>query len=183
MSRGLRLSLLLALPLAGFAVLLGILYQGLGRDPTLLPSALLDQPLPPFEAAMLEDPSRMVRVADLKGEPSLLNVWATWCPTCAEEHEMLNRLADQGVVIYGVNYKDDPVKAVNWLARLGNPYRLNIDDQAGQLGIDLGVYGAPETFILDAKGVIRYRHVGAVDDRVWEEILRPRMELLRGGTG
>ncbi|HXH02388.1 MAG TPA: DsbE family thiol:disulfide interchange protein [Candidatus Competibacteraceae bacterium] len=183
MSRGLKLTLLLALPLAGFLALLGLLWQGLGRDPSLLPSALIDRPLPAFRLAALGEPGRFISQDDLKGKPALLNVWATWCPTCRAEHEMLRSLAAQGVTIYGVNYKDDPTKAVQWLKDLGNPYTLNIDDQSGQLGIDLGVYGAPETFILDARGVIRYRHVGAVDEQVWREVLEPRLKLLQGGQG
>jgi cytochrome c biogenesis protein CcmG/thiol:disulfide interchange protein DsbE len=178
MSRKLRLTLLLSLPLAGFLVLLWLLLKGLGNDPRLLPSALVDQPLPNFEVASLDDPRRLITRNDLKGEVALLNVWATWCPTCRAEHEMLNGLARKGIAIYGVNYKDEPDKARNWLATLGNPYRFNINDQTGQLGIDLGVYGAPETFLLDAGGVIRYRHVGAIDERVWQQDFVPRIQAI-----
>ncbi len=180
MSHKLKLTLLLSLPLAGFLGLLWLLMKGLGNDPSLLPSALLDQPLPTFEAASLDDPRRLITTNDLKGEVALLNVWATWCPTCRAEHEMLNGLADEGIIIYGVNYKDEPGKARGWLATLGNPYRFNINDQAGQLGIDLGVYGAPETFLLDAEGVIRYRHVGAIDERVWRRDFEPRIKAIEG---
>jgi cytochrome c biogenesis protein CcmG/thiol:disulfide interchange protein DsbE len=178
-----RLSVLLALPLAGFLVLLWFLWRGLGNDPSLLPSALIDRPLPVFKAATLDDPGRMVTPADLKGDIALLNVWATWCPSCRAEHEMLRGLASQGVIIYGVNYKDERDKALDWLHTLGNPYRLNIDDAAGQLGIDLGVYGAPETYLLDARGVIRYRHVGVLDDQVWRENFLPRIRMLKGASG
>lgn len=183
MSRRLRLSLLLGLPLAGFIILLGLLWQGLGHDPTLLPSALLDRPLPPFRAPTLNDPARLVTQEDLKGEVALLNVWATWCPSCRAEHETLRSLARQGVAIYGVNYKDDPGAARRWLQTLGDPYRFSIDDAAGQLGIDLGVYGAPETYLLDAAGVIRYRHVGVLDERVWQEDFLPRIQRIRGESG
>ena len=170
--------LLLSLPLAAFLVLLLLLRQGLDNDPTLLPSALIDQPLPKFSAPALAEPQRTVTPADLQGHIALLNVWATWCPTCLAEHAALKALADQGVVIYGVNYKDDPDKARQWLQQFGDPYRLTINDEAGQLGIDLGVYGAPETYLLDARGVIRYRHVGALDDQVWREKFLPRIQAL-----
>ncbi len=173
-----RLSLLLSLPLGGFLILLWFLWQGLDNDPTLLPSALVNRPLPAFQASILEDPKRMVTPEDLKGEVALLNVWATWCPSCRAEHETLRTLAEQGVVIYGVNYKDERDKALYWLQALGDPYRLNINDEAGQLGIDLGVYGAPETYLLDKQGVIRYRHVGVLDERVWQEDFLPRIQLI-----
>jgi cytochrome c biogenesis protein CcmG, thiol:disulfide interchange protein DsbE len=175
-----RLTLLLSLPLAGFAILLTMLWGGLGKDPSLLPSALLDRPLPAFSAARLDDPQQTVEHTDLRGEIALLNVWATWCPTCYAEHTFLNSLKERGVVIYGINYKDERAKALDWLTQLGDPYRINIDDSAGQLGIDLGVYGAPETFLLDTNGVIRYRHVGAVDEQVWQNEFLPRIRTLEG---
>ncbi len=179
MSPKLRLTLVLSLPLAGFVILLWFLWQGLGNDPRLLPSALLDQPLPGFQMASLDNPQRMISSDDLRGEVALLNVWATWCPTCRAEHDTLRQLAREGVIIYGVNYKDEPPKARQWLASLGDPYRFNINDEQGQLGIDLGVYGAPETFLLDADGVIRYRHVGALDERVWQDEFIPRIDVLK----
>ena len=124
----------------------------------------------------------MLAREDLLGEPALLNVWATWCVACRVEHPYLQQLADSGVPIYGVNYKDEDGAAGRWLAELGNPYRFNIADRDGTLGLDLGVYGAPETYLLDADGVIRYRHVGVVDERVWETILQPRyLQLAAGG--
>lgn len=174
--------LLLALPLIGFLLLLFVFWRGLGNDPTLLPSALLDKPLPTFQAPRLDNPAQTVTTTDLKGETALLNIWATWCPTCRAEHEFLNTLKRQGIAIYGVNYKDERDKALNWLATLGDPYQLNIDDASGQLGIDLGVYGAPETFLLDADGIIRYRHVGAMDATVWERDFIPRIEVLKTGN-
>jgi cytochrome c biogenesis protein CcmG/thiol:disulfide interchange protein DsbE len=174
-----RLTLLLALPLAGFAILLAVFGLGLGHDPSLLPSVLINKPLPGFQAPRLDDPQQTVSAGDLQGEISLLNIWATWCPTCRAEHEFLNTLKQQGIAIYGVNYKDERDKALEWLATLGDPYRLNIDDSAGQLGIDLGVYGAPETYLLDADGVIRYRHVGALDGEIWQREFVPRIATLR----
>lgn len=169
-----------ALPLLGFASLLAILGLGLGNDPGLLPSALIDKPLPAFRAARLEDPARIVTEDDLKGDIALLNVWATWCPTCRAEHEFLGTLKQRGITIYGVNYKDERAKALHWLATLGDPYRINIDDREGRLGIDLGVYGAPETYLLDSAGVIRYRHVGELNQRVWAREFAPRIEVLAG---
>jgi len=179
-----KFTLLLAIPLAGFLILLGILWGGLGNDPTLLPSVLVNQPLPPFQAALVDQPEQQVNQSDLitdqQGDIALLNIWATWCPTCRAEHEFLNGLKQKGVAIYGVNYKDERDKALRWLEELGNPYRLNIDDSNGQLGIDLGVYGAPETFLLDGEGVIRYRHVGALDDSVWQQQFLPRIAQIKG---
>ncbi len=109
----------------------------------------------------------------MRGRPALVNVWATWCPSCKVEHPYLNQLAQQGVVIHGVNYKDDNAAALKWLAEFHNPYQLDIRDEQGSLGLDLGVYGAPETFLIDAKGIIRYKHVGVVDATVWREQLAP----------
>jgi len=161
---------LFLIPLALFLGLGFFLWKGLYLDPRELPSAMIDRPLPAFELPSLTEPDRQLSVADLKGEVALINVWATWCPTCKEEHSFLNQLAQQGVVIYGINYKDEPVKATSWLQRYLNPYREVILDKEGRLGLDLGVYGAPETYVIDANGTIRYRHVGAVDAKVWKQL-------------
>ena len=117
------------------------------------------------------------------GEPLLLNVWATWCISCRVEHPYLQRLADEGVTIYGVNYKDDSDDARQWLADLGDPYRASIVDAMGTLGLDLGVYGAPETYFIDSRGVIRYRHVGVIDERIWTTRLAPIYASLDDGVG
>lgn len=170
--------LLMLLPLAIFLVVAVFLYRGLFLDPSELPSALIDKPLPEFSLPSLDDPERLLTAADFKGEAALVNVWATWCPTCRAEHEMLNKLASQGVVVYGVNYKDDSEAARRWLSDLGNPYRLNVEDPEGSLGINLGVYGAPETFLIDKNGVIRHKYVGAIDERVWREQLASRYQEL-----
>ena len=116
--------------------------------------------------------------ADLEGQVSLLNVWATWCVACRVEHPYLKQLAQQGIPLFGINYKDNDVAAQRWLDELGDPYRFNIADHEGTLGLDLGVYGAPETYLVDATGVIRYRHVGVVDERVWKTVLEPLYESL-----
>ena len=113
------------------------------------------------------------RAALIDGKPLLLNVWATWCPTCRAEHQFLNALSGQGVRVVGLNYKDDRQKAVNWLDSLGNPYALSLFDGSGMLGLDLGVYGAPETFLIDGQGIIRWRHAGDLNARVWREQLQP----------
>ncbi|NVK01492.1 MAG: DsbE family thiol:disulfide interchange protein [Oceanospirillaceae bacterium] len=162
--------LLLFIPLALFIGMGFFLWKGLYLDPREIPSALVDRPMPAFELPSLTEPERKLSAADLKGEVALVNVWATWCPTCKEEHSFLNQLAQQGITIYGINYKDEPVKATAWLQRYLNPYREVILDQEGRLGLDLGVYGAPETYVIDAQGTIRYRHVGAVDAKVWKSL-------------
>ena len=167
---------ILLLPLVGFLVLAGFLYKGLFLDPRDIGTTMIGKPLPAFSLPSLEDPARTVTAADLKG-PALVNVWATWCPTCRAEHAMLNQLAGQGVAIYGVNYKETG-DARRWLSDLGNPYRLNVADPQGSLGINLGVYGAPETFLIDRDGIIRHKYVGAIDERVWREQLAPLYQHL-----
>jgi cytochrome c biogenesis protein CcmG/thiol:disulfide interchange protein DsbE len=162
----------LFLPLILFTLLAMTLFRGLSLDPTAMPSALIDRPLPAFALPALGDNSTL-SPANLQGEVALLNVWATWCVSCRVEHPYLKQLADQGIPIYGLNYKDDDAQALRWLTDLGNPYRFNIADREGTLGLDLGVYGAPETYLLDASGVVRYRHVGVVDETAWRTILEP----------
>jgi len=165
--------LMLLLPLALFLSIVVLLYRGLFLDPTRLPSALVGKPFPSFALPSLDDTSHMLTRDDLKGKPALVNVWATWCTSCRQEHPLLTKLANQGVAIYGVNYKDDRDAAQHWLRTLHNPYRLNIEDAAGTLGLDLGVYGAPETFFIDAQGIIRDKYVGIIDQHVWDEELAP----------
>ncbi len=162
----------LFIPLALFVVLVGFLMRGLQLDPQALPSALIDQPLPEFSLPVLGREQVVDRSAVI-GEVALFNVWATWCISCRVEHPYLTRLADQGVPIYGINLKDRDAEALDWLRQLGDPYRLSIVDAEGTLGLDLGVYGAPETYLVDRNGIIRYRHVGVVDERVWTQILQP----------
>ncbi len=175
----------LFLPLAVFLLIVGFGYAGFKlNDPHELPSALLNQPFPDFEAPLLLAPARTASKADLLGSPVLVNVWATWCPTCKAEHAQLNRLrAEHGLRIVGVNYKDDPAKAQRWLAQLGNPYEFNVQDLDGSLGIELGVYGAPESFLLDAQGVIVYKRVGDVNERVWRDEIEPLLQNMSGSAG
>jgi len=159
------------LPLAIFLIVAVFLYRGLFLDPTELPSALIGKPLPSFSLPSVEDSQRLITAEDIKGKPALVNVWATWCVACKVEHPVLNQLAKQGVTIYGVNYKDDNAAAQKWLREFHDPYQLNISDAQGSLGLDLGVYGAPETFIVDKQGIIRHKYVGVIDERVWREQL------------
>lgn len=170
--------LLMLVPLAIFLLIAVFLYKGLFLNPSDIGSTMIGKPLPAFSLTSLEAPEREVTVADLKELPALLNVWATWCPTCRAEHEMFNKLASRGVVVYGVNYKDNGDAARQWLAQLGNPYRFSVEDPEGSLGINLGVYGAPETFVIDKQGVVRDKFVGAIDERVWRERLGPLYQSL-----
>jgi len=157
------------------------LFAGLGKDPTKLESALIGKPVPEFSLPSLKNPEQTLDTSVFKGQVSLLNVWAEWCPSCWEEHEYLMHLAnDKGVRIVGLNYKDTREAAFRFLNSLGNPYETIIFDSEGSLGFDLGVYGAPETYVIDAEGVVRFRHVGVVNQKVWEEGLLPVINQAKG---
>lgn len=174
---------ILFIPLIAFMALAAIFATQLvrnqsGDDPTKLESVLIGKEVPEFRLEDLAEPGKLYDQAVFKGEPLLLNVWATWCPTCYAEHSYLNKLAAQGVKIIGLNYKDDRNKAVGWLNELGNPYLISLFDGNGMLGLDLGVYGAPETFLIDANGVVRYRHVGDVNPTNWASTLEPMYQDL-----
>ena len=169
---------ILLLPLALFLALAVFLYRGLFLDPSELPSALIGKPVPAFSLPAVDDPARTLSEADLKGKPALLNVWATWCVSCKAEHPVLTELAAQGVNIVGINYKDDNANALKWLKEFHNPYQLDIRDEQGSLGLNLGVYGAPETFLVDRHGIIRHKFVGVIDQRVWREQLAPLYQQL-----
>jgi cytochrome c biogenesis protein CcmG/thiol:disulfide interchange protein DsbE len=170
-------------PLAIFAVLAAFLYRGLSLDPKLVPSPLVGKPAPAFSLTRLEDPDTTITDADLKGKVSLLNIWATWCVSCRAEHEVLVRLAKTGKVdIYGLNYKDDRAQALRWLQQLGNPYVTNAFDEDGRVGIDWGVYGAPETFIIDRQGIIRHKHIGPLTDQIVRDEILPLVTQLQAAT-
>ncbi|WP_049629986.1 DsbE family thiol:disulfide interchange protein [Cellvibrio sp. pealriver] len=176
--------LFLFAPLAIFIVLAMLFWRGLSLDPTEMPSALLNKPVPAFELPVLPAPENPtgLSVANqdlLKGKVSLLNVWATWCVTCRQEHEFLNRLKAQGVPIYGINYKDNTEDAQQWLAQLHNPYVFSVIDSDGRFGLNLGVFGAPETYVIDKDGVIRYKHIGDVNTQVWEGTIKPIFDSLK----
>ncbi len=161
---------LLLIPLVLFLAVAVFLYRGLYLDPSELPSALINKPFPVFSLPAVSG-GQVISEADLKGQPALVNVWATWCPSCRVEHPFLTQLRAQGVRIIGVNYKDENAAAQKWLVDLHDPYQLNIDDAKGSLGLNLGVYGAPETFLVDKDGIIRHKFVGVIDERIWREQL------------
>ncbi len=177
------LSKSLLIPLGVFLVLVMFLGLGFGlKDPHYLPSVLIDKPMPDFSLVDLHETGRTRGREDLVGEISLVNVWATWCPNCVVEHPELMRISrEERVPLYGINYNDDSDKARAWLRRYEDPYRFSVVDDKGTLAIDLGVYGAPETFIVDAAGVIRFRHVGPVNTMIWREQFVPVIEHLRAG--
>ena len=172
----------LFIPLLIFIVLASVLYWGLGRDPNAMPSALLDRPVPAFNLPGIDGGERQLDQSIFRGQVSLLNVWATWCPSCRIEHPYLIALADRGVPIIGLDYKDETRKARRWLLDYGDPYQQVIVDQEGSLGLDLGVFGAPETYLIDSNGVIRFKHIGVVDDRVWQRHFAALYDALGGGS-
>jgi len=179
MSKNNRIAMFM-LPLALFFIVVIFLALGLRSDPTILDSALIGKPVPKFLLQDIYQPSKTHDDQSVfRGKPLLLNVWATWCPTCRAEHAYLNKLAAQGVYIVGLNYKDERSKAVTWLKDLGDPYKVSLFDSDGMLGLDLGVYGAPETYLIDSNGVIQYRHVGNINARVWKKIIKPIFEQLQ----
>lgn len=171
-------------PATLFAILIVFFWVGLTLDPSKVPSPLIGKPAPPFELPRLLDPDASLSVEDLRGQPVLLNVWATWCVGCRQEHDTLLAIARENLVpIYGLNYKDDRAKATQWLRQLGDPYVASAFDADGLIAIDWGVYGAPETFLLDADGVVRYKHIGPLDARAWNEQLKPLIEKLKRDAG
>jgi cytochrome c biogenesis protein CcmG, thiol:disulfide interchange protein DsbE len=164
-------------PLLIFIAIGVLLWFGLGQDPHKLPSVLVGKPFPAFSLPALHDPTQTLTQETFKGKAALVNVWATWCVSCRAEHAALERIAKtHGVTIYGINYKDDRDEAQEWLRKLGDPYAVSVFDEQGRLGIDLGVYGTPETFIVDAQGMIRYRFAGPIDDGVWSSRLAPEIQ-------
>jgi cytochrome c biogenesis protein CcmG/thiol:disulfide interchange protein DsbE len=169
--------LMVWLPLGIFAILVGFFFKGLTLDPREQPSALIGQPVPTFELTDLNTGQLLSREM-LPKEPFLLNVWASWCITCQVEHPYLTKLSEQMPVV-GLNYKDTETAAKNWLQKLGDPYALQIFDPAGRLGLDLGVAGAPETFLIDANGVIHLRIQGEVNDRVFTQKIQPMLETVQ----
>ena len=166
-------------PLVIFVALGLLLAYGLNLDPRRIPSPLIGKPLPAFSLTTVADPARKVSRDDLHGRVYLLSVWASWCAACREEHPLLNELTSpKAVTIIGLNYKDKREDALRWLGALGNPYELSLSDQDGRLGIDLGVYGVPETFVIDKQGVIRYKQIGPMTPEVWEQKLAPLIKEL-----
>ena len=166
-------------PLAGFIVLIGFLTVGLGLKPRELPSPLIGKPAPTFNLPLLSAPESRLSPQDLRGRVWLLNVWASWCSACREEHALMVDLAKSGVVpVYGLNYKDASKDALAWLDRFGNPYVASLADADGRVGIDLGVYGVPETFVIDKAGVIRHKLVGPVTPQALRDVILPLVKEL-----
>lgn len=168
------------MPLILFTVMAIFLALGLNLNPRDIPSPLIDQPAPNFSLPVLQQPQRILSKNGLLGDVWLLNVWASWCGSCRAEHPIFNQLAKKKLVtIVGLNYKDEPDAAKQWLAQLGNPYNVSIMDQEGRTGIDYGVYGVPETFVVDKKGIIRYKHTGPVEPNDMQNILIPLIKQLK----
>jgi cytochrome c biogenesis protein CcmG, thiol:disulfide interchange protein DsbE len=168
------------IPLILFIIMAVFLALGLNLKPIEIPSPFINKPAPVFSAQKLNAPEERLTPADLKGQVWLFNVWASWCVSCRAEHPVLNQLAQQhAAVIVGLNYKDEPNDAKKWLDTLGNPYNVSIMDQDGRIGIDYGVYGVPETFVIDKKGVIRYKHTGPVTAEDVQQTFLPLIAKLQ----
>ena len=169
--------------IAGFIGLVIVLAIGLQRDPRLVPSPFIGKPLPTFSLPSLHDTTQTVSSDVFKGQISLLNVWASWCVSCRVEHPFLIELAkQQALPVYGLNYKDKREDAIRWLKQLGDPYAVIAFDELGRIGIDLGVYGAPETFLIDKNGIVTYKHIGPVTPEVWEKTFVPLILELQKST-
>ena len=167
------------LPLIIFVVMLGFLAVGLGLNPREVPSPLINKPAPTFTLPTLASPDKTFSPQDLRGKVWLLNVWASWCVACRIEHPVLVELAKTGVVpIYGLNYKDKRDDAIRWLGNFGNPYQQSLSDTEGLVGIDFGVYGVPETFVIDKAGVIRLKHIGPVTPEALQNTILPLIRKL-----
>ena len=173
-------SLRLIVPLIIFVVIAGFLYVGLSRDPRELPSPLIGKPAPAFALMQLHAPDKKLSTADMKGQVWLLNVWASWCVSCRVEHPLLVQLAQANVVpVIGLNYKDKVPEGLAWLTQNGDPYQLSVVDADGRVGIDWGVYGVPETFVVDKSGVIRYKHIGPVTAEALQKTILPLVRELQ----
>jgi cytochrome c biogenesis protein CcmG, thiol:disulfide interchange protein DsbE len=169
-----------AIPIALFLALAAFLAVGLTKDPRTVPSPLIDKAAPTFQLAQLHDPAKAFAPADMKGKVWMLNVWASWCVSCRVEHPLLVEMARKNVVpIVGLNYKDERQAGVQWLQRFGNPYALSAYDVEGKVGIDYGVYGVPETFVIDKEGVIRYKQIGPITPEALESKILPLLKKLQ----
>jgi cytochrome c biogenesis protein CcmG/thiol:disulfide interchange protein DsbE len=167
------------IPFVIFIVVAFVLWRGLFLKPNVIPSPLIGKAAPSFHLKQLPDSSKKTSEKDFIGHITLVNVWATWCVACRAEHEFLLKLSNhRDLMLYGLNYKDDAEKAKQWLSVLGNPYQIVAFDPEGKVAIDWGVYGTPETFILDKKGVVRHKHIGPISMEVWERDLQPVIRKL-----
>ena len=174
-------SLRFLLPLAVFVVLVGFLAVGLKLDPREVPSPLIGKPAPAFALTRLDDANQTIRREDMLGKVWMLNVWASWCAACREEHPHLVAFAKtKAMPILGLNYKDTRKDGLGWLARFGDPYDASLFDNDGRVGIDFGVYGVPETFVIDKQGVIRFKQIGPVTPAIIERRIVPLLKELNG---
>ncbi len=173
-----------AVPLGGFLVLSTFLAVGLNRNPREVPSPLIGKPAPTFALATLHEPQRTIATKDMAGKVWMLNVWASWCVACREEHPLLVEYAKtKRVPILGLNYKDQRDAGIRWLSALGNPYDASLFDADGRLGLDFGVYGVPETFIIDQQGVVRFKHIGPLNADVMRDKVEPLLKTLNPANG
>lgn len=167
-------------PLLLIGVLIVVLSLGLTRDPSALPSMFIDRPAPAFDLPRLKDPETRVGSADYADKAVLVNVWATWCVGCREEHPFLMSLAESGdIPIYGINWRDRRADALRWLERYGDPYVASGFDEHGRVAVDWGVYGAPETFLIGEDGIVLHKHLGPLNEAIW---LRDFVPLLGGSS-
>ncbi len=173
------------IPLIAFALMVGLFWVGLKLDPQKVPSVLIDKPAPEFSLPSLMREGEIIDKAVLqKNKVTLFNVWASWCVACRQEHPLLVEISRQGLVpIYGLNYKDKVEDAKKWLDYFGNPYVDSASDLKGRVGIDYGVYGVPETFVIDSKGTIRYKEIGPISEQSWSEIIWPLIQQIRAEKG
>jgi cytochrome c biogenesis protein CcmG/thiol:disulfide interchange protein DsbE len=170
------------LPGAIFVALVGFFFVGLHRDKSELPSPLIGKPAPQFELSLVEDPDKTISTESLKGKPYVLNVWGSWCIACRQEHPVLLQIAQRGEVpLIGLDWNDDRTKAQRWLRQLGNPYAATAFDGEGRVAIDWGVYGAPETFLVDANGIVVFKHVAPLTMETWEEEFVSRLKSMGAG--
>jgi cytochrome c biogenesis protein CcmG/thiol:disulfide interchange protein DsbE len=165
--------------IGGFLVLVGLLAVGLRLDPHEVPSPLIGKPAPAFELPLLQQPDKRFSQKDMLGTVWVMNVWASWCPPCLVEHPVVSELARSGIApVVGLNYKDAREDALPWLKRNGDPFKVTVFDAAGRIAIDYGVYGVPETYVIDRQGIIRYKHIGPLTPQITQKKLRPLIEEL-----
>jgi len=168
-------------PMGILLVLLYFLRAGLNLNPKEVPSPLIGKPAPAFALPRLDQPAQQISTADLRGQVWMLNVWASWCVACRQEHPLLVQYSKQSKVpIYGLNYKDERAAGLKWLSDFGNPYTVSVSDRDGRVGIDFGVYGVPETFVIDKEGIIRYKQIGPLTPEVLRDTIEPLLRQLTG---
>ncbi len=168
------------LPLIAFVLLAALLFVGVrmnsGKDTSAIPSPLIGKPAPALALPELPLPESRVAIDALRGRAYVLNVWGSWCVSCRVEHPVITELAGSGVLVVGYNYKDTPEDASRWLAQYGNPFALVVQDADGQAALDWGIYGAPETFVIDAEGIVRFKHIGPLTPEIVQDKIRPLLE-------